>query len=140
MNITAYIDSSHRMQVINLWDKTFGYPDARNKPSLVIDKKIAVGDGLFFVAEEHGQVVGTIMAGYDGHRGWIYSLAVSEAHRHKDIGTFLLSRAESELANRGCVKINLQVVESNSGVCEFYTKNGYHVEPRISMGKSLVRD
>ena len=137
MDIIEYDDALHRDQVINLWKLVFGYPDRRNHPALVIDKKLAADDALFFVAVAAGSVSGTIMAGYDGHRGWIYSLAVHPSERKMQIGTALLCRAENALRRKGCVKINLQILETNSGVREFYEKNGYSIEPRISMGKEL---
>lgn len=75
------------------------------------------------------------MSGYDGHRGWLYSLAVLPEHRHAGIGSALVLHAEKALLSRGCLKINLQVVESNSQVVTFYQALGYAVEPRVSMGK-----
>jgi len=99
-----------------------------------------VDDGLFFVAMENGKVVGTIMAGYDGHRGWIYSLAVIPERRRVRIGARLLQHAETELRKLGCVKINLQIFERNVIVKEFYLKKGYDVEDRISMGKEIVEN
>ena len=77
------------------------------------------------------------MAGYDGHRGWIYSLSVAPDMRKKKIGTKLLHHAEHALAELGCVKINLQIVESNNNVKSFYEKNSYAEEARISMGKEI---
>ena len=104
----------------------------------MIDKKTRVADGLFFVALEEDTVIGTVMAGYDGHRGWIYSLAVLPAYRKRGIGTALLEHAEKKLANLGCVKVNLQVMEGNETVVGFYHANGYSTENRISMGKRLA--
>jgi ribosomal protein S18 acetylase RimI-like enzyme len=98
---------------------------------------LAVQGDLFFVALINGIVVGTVMGGYDGHRGWIYSLAVSPETRRRGIGTALMRHAEQELARRGCPKINLQVLASNAGVVAFYQKLGYAVEERVSMGKVL---
>jgi len=137
MNIVNYDDSSHRNGVVGLWDKVFGYADSRNCPSAVIDKKLAAGDGLFLVAVESGRVTGTIMAGYDGHRGWIYSLAVAPEQRLRKIGCDLLSSAENALIQKGCMKINLQILSSNKDVQDFYEKNGYIAEERISMGKEI---
>jgi ribosomal protein S18 acetylase RimI-like enzyme len=134
--ITPYQDASHRSQVIELWKTVFGYETKQNRPSLVIDKKREVDD-LFFVAVDGPTVVGTIMCGYDGHRGWIYSLAVAPSHRRQGIGSRLVSHAERELGRRGCVKINLQILEGNESVVAFYTSLGYRVEKRISMGKPL---
>ena len=84
-----------------------------------------------------GRVIGTVMGGYDGHRGWVYSLAVDEAKRHTGIGSALMDKIEQALKSLGCLKVNLQVVGSNSGVVEFYEKLGFSVEDRISMGKRL---
>ena len=82
-------------------------------------------------------VVGTIMAGYDGHRGWIYSVAVSPSHRRQGIGSRLVSHAERALTDRGCMKINLQIMEGNESVTAFYASLGYSVEKRVSMGKRV---
>ena len=124
-------------QVVTLWRSVFGYPTPHNDPALVIRKKLALQRELFFVAEEEGRVAGTIMCGYDGHRGWIYSLAVDPAFRLHGIGRQLVRQAESCLIELGCVKINLQVLAANAGVTAFYEKLGYRVEERISMGKIL---
>jgi ribosomal protein S18 acetylase RimI-like enzyme len=135
--IKTYSDQMHRGQVIKLWEETFGYTTARNAPSLVIDKKLAVDDGLLFVGTKKGEVIGTVMAGYDGHRGWIYSLAALSIYQRQGIGSALLCHAERKLSALGCVKINLQVLEGNDAVVEFYIPNGYTIEKRISMGKEL---
>ncbi|MDP1590487.1 MAG: GNAT family acetyltransferase [Prosthecobacter sp.] len=135
--IQVYDDATQRAQVIALWKTVFGYDSAHNEPSLVIAQKLAVKDDLMFVALAGDKMAGTIMAGYDGHRGWLYSLAVLPEHRHAGIGSALVHHAEKALQSRGCLKINLQVVESNSRVVAFYQTLGYKVEPRVSMGKRL---
>ncbi|MDD2925195.1 GNAT family acetyltransferase [Rhodoferax sp.] len=132
-------NTRHRSQVVSLWANVFGYETAHNTPALAIDKKLAAADGLFFVATMGDQVIGTIMAGYDGHRGWLYSVAVDPSYRNQDIGSALMQTAECALAARGCLKVNLQVVESNAGVVGFYAIHGYAVEKRISMGKLLYQ-
>lgn len=135
--IVAFDNSAHRDQVVGLWERVFEYEAPHNAPSLVIDKKLAVADGLFFVAVIDGVVVGTIMAGYDGHRGWIYSMAVHPDYRNQSIASRLLSFAEGQLALHGCMKINLQILVDNDKVRAFYEANGYSVEERTSMGKRL---
>jgi ribosomal protein S18 acetylase RimI-like enzyme len=135
--IEDYNDKLHRGQVIELWQKAFGYSTARNAPALVIDKKLAIEDGLLFVGIKNGEVIGTVMAGYDGHRGWIYSLAVLSLYRKQGIGSALLSHAEQKLSLLGCMKINLQVLEGNEAAEKLYSSNGYSIEKRISMGKEL---
>lgn len=137
LTLTSFDNLDHRKSVIALWERVFGYEAAHNRPELAIDKKREVNDGLFFVALAGGEVVGTIMAGYDGHRGWIYSLAVHPGYRRQGIGTRLAAHAEQALAARGCMKINLQIMPGNAAVTAFYTTLGYAEEPRISMGKQL---
>jgi ribosomal protein S18 acetylase RimI-like enzyme len=138
--ITLYNDAVHRGQVIALWETVFGYEAAHNKPDLVIDKKLEFGDELFFVAVADGAVVGTVMAGYDGHRGWIYSVAVAPSHRRQGIGTQLVTHAERALTGKGCVKINLQILEGNEKVSGFYASLGYAVEKRVNMGKKILEN
>lgn len=133
----SFHNFEHRKGVIALWQAAFGYETAHNEPTLVIDRKLALDDGLFFVAICDGVVVGSVMAGYDGHRGWLYSLAVLPDHRNQDIGSDLVSEAEQALVNRGCMKINLQIMEGNEAVQTFYESLGYTAEARVSMGKRI---
>ena len=139
MNIQTYADLRHRKQVIALWKAVFGYEAIHNEPGLVIDKKIAVDD-LFYVAVNEGIVLGTIMGGYDGHRGWIYSVAVHPDNRKQGVGTELLNHVQERLASLGCIKVNIQIVEGNGDVQTFYRANGFAVEERISMGKHLPEE
>ena len=134
-SIVVFDNCKHRDQVVQLWERVFGYEAPHNAPSVVIDKKLEAADDLFLVAVAGDVVIGTIIAGYDGHRGWIYSMAVNPEHRKKGIGSRLLAAAEKHLASRGCVKVNLQILNDNHEVQAFYEANGYSVEDRISMGK-----
>lgn len=138
INICLFENSIHREGTVVLWKNVFGYETAHNEPNLAIDRKLAVHDELFFVAVEDGAVIGSIMAGYDGHRGWLYSVAVSLDHRHRGLGSALVRRAEQALAALGCLKINLQIVEENGIVQIFYKSLGYVVEARLSMGKRMT--
>lgn len=138
--ISLYDDDAHRQPVIALWETVFGYPSAHNEPSRVIDTKLAVHDGLFFVALLDGHVVGTVMAGYDGHRGWLYSVAVHPEHRQRGIGSQPVTQAERALTELGCPKINLQILQDNASVAAFYASLGYAVEPRVSMGKRIPQN
>jgi ribosomal protein S18 acetylase RimI-like enzyme len=136
MQIRAF-EESDRVAVISLWREVFAYTMPHNDPALVIDRKMALQRELFFVAILDEQVAGTVMGGYDGHRGWIYSLAVDPRRRRRGIGATLVRHLEKALADLGCVKINLQVLASNPHVVAFYEKLGYRVEERISMGRVL---
>jgi ribosomal protein S18 acetylase RimI-like enzyme len=124
--------------VVALWASVFAYPAHHNDPATVIRHKLAVQRELFFVAVEGDALLGTVMGGYDGHRGWIYSLAVHPEARRRGVGTALMRHVEGELARRGCPKINLQVLASNADVVAFYRTLGYAIEERVSMGKVLA--
>ena len=135
--IRQYADATDRIEVVELWRTVFGYETAHNEPNLAISKKIATQDGLFFVAVENEAIVGTIMAGYDGHRGWLYSVAVDPGKRLNGLGSALVHHAEKALAELGCMKVNLQLLDTNEATAAFYKSIGYAVEPRLSMGKLL---
>ena len=125
-----------RISLINLWEKVFPDDPPHNKPSEVIEAKLSVDD-LIFVAEEGDEIIGACMAGYDGHRGWLYSVAVSHKHRRNKIGSRLVKLAVQALRELGCVKVNLQIRSTNSNVAGFYMSLGFKVEDRLSMGKLI---
>lgn len=97
----------------------------------------ASGTAELFVAEEDGAVVGSLMAGFDGHRGCLYYAAVLPSHRGRGLGRRLVAHAEGWLAARGVPKVNLMVRESNRQACGFWEAVGYRVEPRIAMARFL---
>jgi ribosomal protein S18 acetylase RimI-like enzyme len=125
--------------VTALWHEVFPDNPAHSAPAVSIRLKLALQPELFFVAEVGPTLVGTVLAGYDGHRGWLYAVAVSPRHQRQGIGRALVRHAEAALAALGCPKINLQVRTSNAAVVTFYQALGYRVEERISMGKLLAR-
>ena len=126
-----------RESVIALWDEVLPNLAPHHDPGTSIDGKVAVADELFLVAALDGVPVGTVMGGYDGHRGWVYSVAVHPAHRRRGIGSELMRRLEDTLRELGCLKLNLQVRASNAEVIAFYEKLGFGVEQLVSMGKRL---
>jgi ribosomal protein S18 acetylase RimI-like enzyme len=126
--------------VIGLWSRVFPNPSPWNDPSEDIARKLGVHRELFIVAELEGRIVGTAMGGYDGHRGWVYYVAVGPDHRRKGIGTALMGRVERELSLAGCHKVNLQVRGSDAEAVAFYESLGYASEDRISMGKRLAEE
>ena len=123
--------------VAALWREVFPDAPAHNVPEEDIRRKLAVQRELFFVAVDGGDVVGTALAGYDGHRGWVYYVAVKPSRRRRGIGAALMKRVEERLAAMGCPKLNLQVRAPNRDAVLFYEKLGYVVEERVSMGKRL---
>ena len=139
MNIRTYRDSD-RDSVVALWNEVFPNPAPHNDPNRAIEEKNREDDGLFFVACEESDIVGTVMGGYDGHRGWVYALAVAPGKRRNGIGRCLMQRLEEELRRRGCRKVNLQVRAGNEDVVAFYEAVGFRVEDRISMGKLIPNE
>ncbi len=125
--------------VAALWREVFAGERPHNEPDRIFAEKRAVQPELFFVAEIDGVVVGTVVAGYDGHRGWLYRVAVSPRHQRLGIGTALVRHAETALIAMGCPKINLQVRTTNAAVIAFYQKLGWQIEELISLGKLLPR-
>ena len=128
---------SDETDVIALWVEVFGYFAPHNDPASIIRHKLAFQRNLFFIARLDGRLVGTVMGGYDGRRGWIYSLAVLPEVRHRGIETSLMRQVERELAILGCPKVNLQVLASNAAMVAFCDGLGYPIEKRISLGKLL---
>ena len=123
-------------EVIALWNDVFGYPEARTEPRRVLQRKLD-WDSHLLVAVEQKKIAGTIMVGYDGHRGWLYRLAVAEPMRRLGIGRELVRAAEALLAHLGCAKVNLQLHAHNAEGVKFWQSVGYHIEERISMARDL---
>jgi ribosomal protein S18 acetylase RimI-like enzyme len=125
--------------VVRLW-RDCGLVVPANDPSKDIERKLKLGSRLFLVAVDRKKIVGTVMGGYEGHRGWVNYLAVDPTRRRSGIGRLLMSKIETRLKKLGCPKINLQVRETNAGVRAFYEKVGFTQDKVISMGKRIVED
>ncbi|WP_298471025.1 GNAT family acetyltransferase [uncultured Erythrobacter sp.] len=131
-------DPAHFDGVDRLWREVFPNDPPRNQAGSAIPVKLSLKDGLFWVAiEREDAVVGTIMAGWDGHRGWLYSVAVDPHKQRAGIGRQLVEHAVQELRRRGCGKVNLQIRAGNDAVEAFYAKLGFQTEARISMGREV---
>ena len=137
IDVEAYRDA-HFEGVRTLWLEAFPDDPPYNRAEVAIPAKLAVQPELLLVALDGVEVVGTAMAGYDGHRGWLYSVAVRQSHRRSGAGTILIREAERRLAQLGCTKINLQVRAENAAVAAFYCGLGYEIEDRVSLGKRLT--
>jgi ribosomal protein S18 acetylase RimI-like enzyme len=111
-----------------------------NDPHKDIRRKLRVRPDLFLVGVAEGELVASVMVGYEGHRGWLNYLAVAPEHQRKGFGRAIVEEAERLLRKEGCPKINLQVRTSNQGALEFYRRIGYAVDDVVSMGKRLERD
>jgi ribosomal protein S18 acetylase RimI-like enzyme len=125
--------------VIALWhDSDLTRP--WNDPAKDIARKVAVADDLFLVGTVDDVIVATVMAGYEGHRGWINYLAVHPNQQRQGLGRELMAAAESRLLARRCPKINLQVRASNAKAVAFYERLGYTTDDVVSLGKRIAMD
>ena len=124
-------------EVVSLWKDVFSDDPPWNEPSAVIRRKLTVQPELFLVAHVDGRLVATVLAGFDGVRGWIHHLAVRPSHRRLGIARALMVVVEEGLAKLGCPKVNLQVRATNAAVMSFYRALGYSIEERASLGKRL---
>jgi ribosomal protein S18 acetylase RimI-like enzyme len=111
-----------------------------NDPHKDIRRKRSVQPELFLVGVIDGSVIATVMAGFDGHRGWVNYLAVAELCRRHGLGRILMQRVENQLRDMGCPKLNMQVRSSNAAVLAFYERLGYAQDPAVSLGKRLIPD
>ena len=87
--------------------------------------------------DEGGALIGTVMVGHDGHRGWVYYLAVAHAHRRRGVGRNLIRASEAWLAQRGVPKVNLMVRNSNRNAVSFYAALGYEDGDVVVLGRFL---
>jgi ribosomal protein S18 acetylase RimI-like enzyme len=138
MQIRPY-QASDLAQVLALW-RACNLTIAVNDPRKDIERKLAVSPELFLLGEFEGRVVASVMAGYEGHRGWINYLAVAPSYRRKSYGRLMMAAAEQLLDELECPKINLQVRSANAAVVAFYASLGYVTDDVVSMGKRLRID
>ena len=138
MIVRAY-QGSDQGSVLRLW-QSCGLTQPQNDPVKDIQRKMSVQPQLFLVGEKEAILIATVMAGYDGHRGWLNYLAVSPDYRKQGFGTKIVMAAEKGLHQLGCPKINIQVRLSNKGAMEFYRKIGYHTDEVVSFGKRIIED
>jgi ribosomal protein S18 acetylase RimI-like enzyme len=124
--------------VVDLW-QACDLTRPWNPPARDIAFCRSSGHGELFVAEDAGRVVGTVMAGHDGHRGWLYYVAVDPARQRDGLGRRLVDHAEAWLKEAGVPKAMLIIRDTNVAVRGFYEAIGYEVEPRILMTKWLNR-
>ncbi|MGK3947905.1 GNAT family acetyltransferase [Microbacterium sp. K2] len=138
-------DPSDTDSVVALWTEA-GLTRPWNDPRLDIQRKLTVQPELFLVVEEHqarsasARIIGTVMAGYDGHRGWLYYLATARSHRHQGIARSLVREAERLLVDMGCPKVQLMVREGNEGALGFYDDLGYERFSVSNTGRRLIVD
>ena len=138
MEIRPY-DNKDETEVIQLW-QACRLTVAHNDPVKDIRRKMTVQPELFLVGVKQGHIVATVMAGYEGHRGWLNYLAVSPDMQKRGIARQLVSEVEKRLRLMGCPKINLQVRGTNTSAIAFYRKIGFIEDNVIGLGKRLEID
>jgi len=136
VDIRPYESKDHA-QVVALWNEVFPDDPPWNEPASMIRRTLTVQPELFLVAHVNDHVAGTVLAGFDGVRGWVHHLAVHGSCRRQGIASLLMTTAEKGLGALGCPKVNLQVRVTNSTVVAFYRSLGYQLEDRASLGKRL---
>lgn len=138
MHIRPFTDADEDA-VVSLWHAC-GLTRPWNDPHRDIARKRAVQPELFLVGAVDGRVLGSVMAGYEGHRGWINYLAVHPDVQRQGHATRLMAAAEAGLLAVGCPKINLQIRATNAAVIAFYERLGFSDDRVVSLGKRLVQD
>lgn len=138
MNIRPY-EPSDEEAVVDLW-KRCGLLKPWNDPYKDIARKRSIQPELFLIGCINARIMGTVMVGFEGHRGWINYLAVDPDSQRQGYGRILMSEAERRLRALGCPKINLQVRNDNWDVINFYQQLGFCQDPVLSFGKRLVHD
>jgi ribosomal protein S18 acetylase RimI-like enzyme len=125
--------------VIRLWEAC-GLLRPWNDPRRDIARKLTEQPELFLVGDVDGVIVASVMAGFDGHRGWVNYLAVHPDHRGRSFGRALMQTVEQRLELRGCPKVSLQIRSTNRDVVAFYRALGYVEDDVICMGRRLIAD
>lgn len=125
--------------VVALW-RECGLTRPWNDPARDIARKMTVQPELFLVGLVDDKIVATLMAGYEGHRGWVNYLAVAPQCRRRGFGRVLMQEAEGRLLALGCPKVNIQVRNSNAEALAFYRAIGYAQDEAVSLGKRLIPD
>ncbi|MFD1716617.1 GNAT family acetyltransferase [Georgenia deserti] len=121
--------------VVRLWE-TCGLTRPWNDPTADLDQARRGATSTVLVARDDGVVVGSVMAGMDGHRGWIYYLAVTPEVQGTGVGAELTQAAESWLASAGARKVQLMVRDGNPAA-GFYERLGYERQHVTVLGRWL---
>ena len=126
-------------RVVALWARC-GLLRSWNDPRKDIARKLRVQSDLFLVGLIEDELVAVVMAGYEGHRGWINYLAVDPERRRAGLGRAMMNEAVSRLRELGCPKVSLQLRSENRDVIAFYSRLGFVKDDVVSFGKRLERD
>ena len=132
----ASINDGDVTDVVALWHAC-GLTRPWNDPASDIALARKGANATVLIGRDDGAIVATVLVGHDGHRGWVYYLAVSPDHRHKRYGRIMMEAAERWLRERGIEKLQLLVRPDNTSVKDFYHSLGYTMQERIIYAKWL---
>jgi ribosomal protein S18 acetylase RimI-like enzyme len=111
-----------------------------NDPAADFARALEAATSTILVMRDGGELAGSVMAGYDGHRGWVYYLAVAETKRGQGAGRALMTAAEDWLRRAGAPKIQLMVRDTNAKAQAFYEALDYERQPVTTWGKWLDKN
>ncbi|MEM8490219.1 MAG: GNAT family acetyltransferase [Pseudomonadota bacterium] len=138
LRVRTYAETD-REDVIRLWNDC-NLTRPWNDPNKDIDRKLNYQPELFFVAEVKDELIGTAMAGYDGHRGSVFYLAISPAYQGRSFGRLLMAHVEAALEELGCPKLNVMVRSSNGTALGFYDRLSYTIDEVKCVAKRIIPD
>ena len=138
MEIRNFTESD-RLATIELWEAC-ELTRSWNNPNKDIDRKLNFQSDLFFVGEVDSKLIASAMAGYDGHRGSVFYLAVHPNHQGHGLGRQLMNHLETTLIKLGCPKLNIVIRSTNTSVLRFYNTLEYTSDDVVSLGKRLIVD
>ena len=125
-----------RDDVIALWQLA-GLTRPWNNPESDFELALTNPTSVMLLARHAGDIVGGVMAGFDGHRGWVYYLATAPSQRGQGIGRALMQAAEAWLGGQGCPRVRLMVRHDNVAATGFYRAIGYEPQDIITLGRTL---
>ena len=132
-------NSDDQADLIKLWQEC-GLVVPWNNPLSDIARKMEDSPELFYCGKIDGHLVASCMAGYDGHRGWIYFLAVAKSQQRTGLAAKLVAHVEAKLLELGCPKLELMVRDTNREVIAFYEAIGFGLDPVKVLSKRLSDD
>ncbi|MFS4437214.1 GNAT family acetyltransferase [Paracoccaceae bacterium GXU_MW_L88] len=123
-------------QIALLWEAC-GLTRPWNDPARDISYCLERPESELFIVSQDGAIIGTVMTGADGHRGWVYYLAIAETHRGQGLARRLMREAESWLTARGVWRLNLMVRQDNIAIRDFYDRLGFRTSDVVVLQKDL---
>jgi ribosomal protein S18 acetylase RimI-like enzyme len=125
-----------RASAIELWERV-GLTRPWNDPGADLERALASPTSTVLADVQDDQLISTAMVGHDGHRGWVYYLAVSPEAQRRGHGRTMMAACEAWLTDRQIPKLNLMIRGGNASVQGFYRAIGYEAEDRVVMSRRL---